>query len=331
MHASLLKLAADLAHRGEPFVLITVVRREAPSSARVGDGALVTKGGAFHGWLGGSCTQPTAVEQARAALADGAPRLVALKTDPATESRPGVTVLPMTCHSGGSVDLYVEPILPAPRLLVFGVSPTAQAVARIASVLGYTVEAIDAAADQAMFPEAERVVTDLNARELRERARRDPDRLFVVVAGLGDGDADALTTALDLGAAYLGVVASKRRFEQLCDVLRARGVSEGDIRRIDSPAGLDLGAVTPQEIAVSVLAEIVQRDRARGKQSPLGEGAEPAAHRDPVCGMAVKTDGAGPHAEFGGRTYRFCCDGCRTAFVAEPERFAVASGAGGMA
>jgi len=203
-------------------------------------------------------------------------------------------------------------------------------VARIASVLGYTVEAIDAAADQATFPEAERVVTDPDARDLRERARRDPERLFVVVAGLGDGDADALLTALDLGAAYLGVVASKRRFERLCDVLRARGVSDQDIARIDSPAGLDLGAVTPQEIALSVLAEIVQRDRARAEQPPSGQGAEPAADSDPVCGMAVSPGDTGPRAEFRGRTYRFCCEGCRTAFVAEPERFA-ASGAGGTA
>ena len=113
MRADTLRLASDLAQRGEPFALVTVVRREAPSSTRVGDAALITQGGAFHGWLGGSCTQSTAVREALAALRNGVPRLIALSTNPQAEARPGVIALPLTCHSGGSVDLYVEPVLPA--------------------------------------------------------------------------------------------------------------------------------------------------------------------------------------------------------------------------
>src|SRR5512145_128242 len=115
MRRELLDLAADLARRGEPFVLATVVARKPPMSAQVGDMALVTREG-FHGWVGGSCTRPTVIEEARLALADGLPRLVSLDPDPESQRRPGLTVHPMTCHSGGSVEIHIQPVLPAPRV-----------------------------------------------------------------------------------------------------------------------------------------------------------------------------------------------------------------------
>ena len=131
MRRDLLKLAAELSARDEPFVLATVVRREAPSSAQSGDAAIVTVSGEFHGWLGGSCTQPSVAREAVRALADGKPRLIGLSPNPASDRRPGVTALPMTCHSGGSVDIYLEPVLPARRLTVYGHSPVARALARL--------------------------------------------------------------------------------------------------------------------------------------------------------------------------------------------------------
>src|SRR5262245_48284453 len=112
MRAELLQLAADLARRGEPFVLAMVVRRDGQSSAQQGDMAVITADGSYHGWLGGNCTQPTVRREARRALTDGKPRLVSLTPDPAREARPGVSALPMTCHSGGTVDIYLEPVLP---------------------------------------------------------------------------------------------------------------------------------------------------------------------------------------------------------------------------
>ena len=128
----LLKLAAELAARGEPFALAIVVRREPASSAQPGNMALITRSGEVHGWLGGSCIQPTVAREAQLALGAGEPRLIALSPDPGADARPGVTVHPMTCHSGGSVDIFLQPVLPPPRLLVFGVAPAAQALARLA-------------------------------------------------------------------------------------------------------------------------------------------------------------------------------------------------------
>ena len=342
MRTDTLRLASDLAQRGEPFALVTVVRREAPSSARVGDAALITQGGAFHGWLGGSCTQSTAVREALAALDDGASRLIALSADPQAETRPGVLALPMTCHGGGSVDLYIEPVLPAPRLLIFGVSPAVRALVRLGVVLGYRVDAIDPDADQAAFPEADRVWTDLNAPELAQTTTDSP-RVYAVVATLGQNDVEAIRTAIELSPAYLGVVASRKRFAQLRDTLAAEDLNAADIDAVHIPAGLDIGAVTPEEIALSILAEIVQQRRAQGNVGSESDsnasrdstGAKAgsrqavlAEHQDPVCGMSVDPDTTQHTAEFSGRAYYFCGGGCRKKFVKEPETFLTASGAG---
>src|ERR1700680_653841 len=149
MHAELLRMASELAGREEPFVLAVVVRRQPASSAQAGDMALITAAGEFHGWLGGSCTQPTVVREGRRALADGRPRLLALSPDPEAERRPGVAVFPMTCHSGGSVEIYLDPILPATRLLIFGASPIARALASLGQAMGYSVSAMmDGVADE---------------------------------------------------------------------------------------------------------------------------------------------------------------------------------------
>src|SRR5262245_10948622 len=163
--------------------------------------AVITAAGDFHGWLGGSCTQPTVVREARQALADGKPRLVVLTPDPASERRPGVAVFPMTCHSGGSVEIYLEPILPAPRLVVFGVSPTARALAKLGKAMGYTVVAADAAAEPEMFPDAE-IVTRLETLAPEEsvaaglRARRPGAPPFAVVATMGERDEEAIRAAI---------------------------------------------------------------------------------------------------------------------------------------
>jgi xanthine dehydrogenase accessory factor len=343
MHAELLRMASELAGREEPFVLAVVVRRQPASSAQAGDMALITAAGAFHGWLGGSCTQPIVVREARRALADGRPRLLALSPDPAAERRPGVAVFPMTCHSGGSVEIYLDPILPAARLLVFGVSPIARALARLGKAMGYSVWAVDAAAEPALFPEADRVFTEPAAPELAHGAGNAPGpsrgACFAVVATMGERDEEAIRAALALRPAYLGVVASARRFAQVRQSLLAQGIAAADLDSIRSPAGVAIGAQAPEEIAVSVLAEIVARRRAEAAAADAeveaaaeaggGVAAASAAPAsagavDPICGMTVEVAGARHTAEAGGRTWYFCGAGCRERFLAAPERFAAA-------
>ena len=365
MRTDILQLASVLAARGEAFALATVVRREPPSSARVGDAAVVTPDGEFRGWLGGSCTRPTVVREALAALADEAPRLIGIVHDPdsASGARPGLTVFPMACHSGGSVEIYIEPLLPARRLLVFGVTPTARALARLAAVLGYRVEAVDPEASEALFPDAGRLVTD-DASVEPPGSERDAARCFAVVATLGQRDEEAALTAARLEPAYLGVVASRKRFGQIRETLAAGGATQQQLDRIANPAGLDIGAETPEEIALSILAEITRRRRARrpardrasavtvgeAGQDPApaaaaaatgqdpavaatvadtaqGPAAAGATERDPVCGMTVSASAASHHAEVRGRTFYFCCARCRAQFLAEPDKYATAAGA----
>ena len=331
MLPDILLLAADLAKRGEAFALAIVVRRAAATSAHLGDMALITPAGAFHGWLGGSCTQPNVISEAQRALADGLPRLVALSPDPGSDGRPGVTAVAMTCASGGSVDIYIEPVLPPPRLLLFGVSPTTRALSALGKAMAYAVDVADPGADAAAFPAADRIFTDLAAPELRQPVHE--AGRFIVVATMGQNDEEATRTALGLDPVYLGVVASRKRFEQISETLVARGVPSDSLKRITNPAGLDIGAKTPEEVAISILAEIVKVRRA-GVQAAPGEAvktAPPEQARDPVCGMTVTVSPAAPRAEFGGRAYYFCCGGCRERFLAAPARYVAAAARGGPA
>jgi xanthine dehydrogenase accessory factor len=300
MRAELLQMAADLARDGEPFVLALVVSRRPASSAQPGNMALITAGGAFHGWLGGSCTQPTVVREAQRALADGQPRLVVLTPDPESERRPGVDVFPMTCHSGGSVEIYLDPVLPAPRLVVFGASPVARALAILGQGMGWTIVPVE------------------------EETQLSPTRAdFAVVATLGEADEAAIRAALALAPEYLGVVASSRRFAAMRDTLLAQGVTAEALDTIRCPAGLNLGGRRPEEIALSILAEIVERRAA--KPSTVEEKKEetaPLTAIDPICGMTVEIAAARHTAEHAGRTWYFCCGGCRERFLAAPETYA---------
>ena len=352
MRTDTLQLASELAGRSEAFALATVVRREPPSSARVGDSAVVTPDGAFQGWLGGSCTRPTVIREALAALADGAPRLIGIVRDPdsISHTRSGLTVFPMACHSGGSVEIYIEPLLPARRLLIFGVSPAAQALARLAAVLGYRVEAVDPEASETLFPDVSGLVTS-DASIDPPGSGQDAARCFAVVATLGQRDEEATWAASRLMPAYVGVVASRKRFGQMREALIARGATPEQLDRIANPAGLDIGAETPEEIALSILAEITKRGGARAEIRRQGPGRLPAeapasaavtdterdpapavtvthTERDPVCGMTVSVAAAGHRADAGGRTYYFCGAHCRDRFLAEPHKYAVEAEAG---
>jgi len=325
MRAELLQLAAELVRAQTPFVTATVVWRKPPSSAQRGDGAIVTADGTFHGWLGGACTRPTVIAEALLALADGKPRLVALAPEPETMARPGVTVFPMTCHSGGSVEIYLEPVLPSPRLVVFGTSPAARALARLGGDVGYLVTVVDRD-------------DETSAAAPAPVAAAPP---LAVVACMGEGDEEAIEAALALRPAYLGVVASKRRFAELRRTLLARGANEAALDGIRSPAGLDLGARTPEEIAVSILAEIVQVRRAAeaASDAPAATMVASSPARvatvtvataiDPICGMTVRIDKARHRADHDGETYYFCCAGCRERFLADPTPHLRARSGGG--
>lgn len=375
MKTAMLTLAAELTAAGEPFAVATVVRREAPSSAQLGDTAIVTRDGRLHGFIGGSCTRATVVDQALQVLARGRAQLISFRDDGSTRADDIVSV-PMTCHSGGSVEIYIDPVFPVPRLLLLGSSPVNRALARLGKAMDYVVmlgggaesdaeggapsgRGDSAGADPGKVAEADTRGHREELAALEDLAtyagRDDGAKLFVLVATMGESDEDMLTAALGAQPDYLGVIASRRRMEEITGALRARGIDDAIIATIDGPAGLDLGARRPEEIAVSVLAKIVtQQYRADGEEvaspraatagagpdtairgaspaegspSPGADAPSAATVLDPVCGMTVPADGSKPHAEHGGVTYHFCCSGCRDRFLADPEQYAEASAA----
>jgi xanthine dehydrogenase accessory factor len=215
----------------------------------------------------------------------------------------------MTCHSGGTVDIFLEPMLPAPRLLVYGVSPTARALAKLGKAMGYRVDVLDPDATPGELPPVDGVHTDLAAIRAPGAA--------AVVASMGEHDEDAVAAALAGEPAYLGVVASRKRFAQLRDTLSARGIPSAALDRIHSPAGLDLGGRLPEELALSILAEIVKLRRETVAPAP----AKVAEEIDPVCGMTVVVAGARHVGEWDGRTWYFCNARCKDKFLADPQRF----------
>jgi xanthine dehydrogenase accessory factor len=328
MRAELLQLAAELSARGEPFVFAIVVRREPASSAQLGNMAIVTRGGVVHGWLGGSCIQPTVEREAGQALAEGRPRLVSLSPEPERDRRRGVVVHPMTCHSGGTVDIYLEPVRPAPRLLVFGASPTAQALSSLGKTMGYTVDVVDREARRDAFPAAERILPELPRADPPTAPGSRAADVYAVVVTMGQWDYEALLAALSLEPAYLGVVASRRRFAELRALVAGRTPPDA-LAQVRNPAGLDLGAKLPEEIALSILAEIVQLRRAAERQPGLGAPAQAAEETalDPICGMTVVVARARHTVEHAGRTWYFCNARCKERFLATPETWASTSGA----
>ena len=281
----LLERAAELRRQGRPFVLATVVRSVRPASARPGDRALLLGEGRPIGWVGGGCVHTSIEREAARALTDGTPRLVRLSPEPAQEE--GIVSYPMTCHSGGTLEIYLEPVLPAPELVILGESPVAEALAALAAPLGYRVQTL---------------LDDIST----------SDAWVVAAAMSSDEDHPAVRAALERGVHYVAMVASRRRTEALIEELRADGVAEDVIGRLKAPAGLDIGAATGPEIALSVLAEIVQRRRAR--QPAAAQVRETAI--DPICGMQVDVASARWTAERDGQMYYFCAPGCRKAFLA---------------
>jgi CTP:molybdopterin cytidylyltransferase MocA/xanthine/CO dehydrogenase XdhC/CoxF family maturation factor len=258
---------------------MTVVRATRPTSGKPGDKAIWTERGEWLGWVGGSCAEPSARRAASQALADGACRLIHLTNDETDFVRPGVEVAAMTCHSGGSLEIYVEPFLPRPSLVVFGRSPIASAVRMLAGSMNYRVVAADLrpdAADGEARPSELPAAEVSYVRTLGELDALPSGRRSVVVASHGHHEVEALEWALRGGpgssAGYVGLVTSRQRLANVQERLRARGLAPAQLDRLRAPAGLPIGATEPEEVALSVLAEIVAHAHASSSTRPAESG-----------------------------------------------------------
>jgi xanthine dehydrogenase accessory factor len=315
--------ALELERRGEPFATATVVRIERPTSGKPGDRAIVTIHGRLDGWIGGSCARPTVIQEALAALREGTSRLIRLSTEPESDAgREGITDLSMTCFSGGTMEIFIEPNPPRQRLIIVGEQAVAEALAALGGAMGYHVVGVGGgeplAGAEEMIATGEAIAEHVHP------------LTAVVVATHGDHDEIALEHALESGAPYVGLVASRKRAGSIRRYLAVRGIEEERLRALHAPAGLDIQARRPAEIALGILAEIVQLRSATeefdwpvgGAKKDAAAGSEaPGTAIDPVCGMTVEIAGAAHVHEHEGTSYYFCCAGCLASFATEPERY----------
>jgi xanthine dehydrogenase accessory factor len=275
-----------------PFVQATVVRAQDPSSARAGDRAIVLADGSIEGFVGGQCAAGSVRTAALGALRSGEGVLLRVlpEGDDAFPTLPGASVVVNPCLSGGALEIYLEPLLPSPALYLVGSSPTAEAVAALAPTLGFVV---DRAADGA----------------------RPEGAIAAVVSSHGGDEAGAVRAALDAGVGFVGLVCSHTRGQALLEEL---DLSEPELRRVHPHVGLEIGARTAPEIALSILAALVRSIRLEGLSAPPTPGAPPSPMRvvDPVCGMDVTVGPETPHARVDGVDHWFCGPGCRDSFVA---------------
>jgi xanthine dehydrogenase accessory factor len=316
MFDQFLSKASELLAAGQSFAVAIVVRYQAPISGKPGNKAIVFSDGTMWGWIGGGCAQPVVIKEALKALADGKPRLI--RISPSSSPEEGILDYAMTCHSGGTVDIFIEPVLPKPQILIFGRSPIAQALTKLAKTINYSVSVVAPGANREIFPDADLVQPDLDFSHVTAKT-------FVVVSTQGECDEEALEKALSTPAKYIAFVASKVKAQKVFEFLRKNGTPAEKISDVRAPAGLDIHASSPEEIAVSVLAEIIQ---VRGNQEPLppAKTVLPVVRqeaKDPICGMVVDIDAARYKSEFQGRHFYFCCAACKQTFDQQPGNFAL--------
>ncbi|WP_144797233.1 XdhC family protein [Halorubrum depositum] len=347
-------LEAELAERREPYARATIVRREPPVSANVGDRAVVTADGEIHGWVGGAaCAQSVVATQGVEAIEEGSPRLVGIAPDPETVDRPGLDAFPMTCHSEGVLELFIEPVTPTTELVVVGDSPVTRSLARLADELAVDVTLVvaDGDADRDV-PDATRVLDTVDHEAIADSVGAAP---LVVVASMGEYDARGVAAGVLADAPYVGLVGSDERAAEVTE--RAAGLLDRDVDdvagAVTNPAGVDVAAYTPAAIAASLLAEVVgersaasparaggtagvsdtaavgSADDDGSSETADGDDTEPADDDgsddepaiDPVCGMTVDPATADASVEHDGETYHFCCHGCADSFANDPASY----------
>lgn len=324
-----------------PFVIATVVAYKSPQSARPGSKAIIKPDGSIDGWIGGGCVQPIVIREAKKVLETGKPKLVSISPDQMRQDWKGVESYRMTCEGGGSLEIYLEPVLAKPELLIVGRSPVAQILAGLGRLLEFKVCVVDEEATAEQFPEADSILTSLELLKYRIKPSS-----YVVVATMGNGDEEGVLSVTGAEAKYIGLVASREKARSLFDYARSKGATEEVINRIKCPAGLELGSETLPEIALSVMAEITQLRR--GATEPVTASAKsskklnlPVMQKrtetqsanesiDPVCGMTVERENAKYRTVFEEKSYYFCCLRCKEAFEQSPELYQQPTGAGGL-
>ena len=323
MHNAFIDKINEYKNSSEAYALAIIVRRKIPSSGKPGDKAIISADGHIHGWIGGGCTRGIVLKEALLSIKERKPRFVSISPNKITGMDENTKVYAMTCQSGGEVEVYIEPILPKPQLVIFGTSHIAKALAKVAKAIDYQVDVVMNAVDKNVFPEADNVIgiKGLKKKQIKSSA-------YIVVCTQGEGDAVALKKALSIGSSYLSFVASRKKANAIYTEVRGLGTTFDQLKTIKTPAGIDIGAKTPEEVAISILAEIIKHYRETAKLAPSKEEKKDEIvlkneeyYMNPVCNIPVQKSTAKHVLNYKDEKVYFCCDGCKVSFEKSPEKY----------
>lgn len=321
MRKTLIQKHNELLEKAETFAIAQIIRRVNPSSGKPGDKAIITSNGEIHGWIGGGCTRGIVLKESLLAIKEKKSRLVSILPG-ATESKSSYTkTYKMTCQSGGEVDVYIEPVIPQPMLTIFGSSHIARALAKMSMAMGYKTTLILHDLNNTPEDEIDSVIT-LEQYISQEKYN---ENQYILVSTQGFGDYEALSAAVNSPYRYLGFVASKIKAAGILKQLKDDGIPHETLFKIKTPAGIDINAKSPEEVAISILAEVIKDYRFEEKgffslmDEPITVGDD--YYVNPVCKIPVLKSTAKHVLEHNNEKVYFCCDGCKISFEKNPKAY----------
>ena len=308
--------AADLEKKSIPFAIATVIDTIAPTSAKPMAKAIITADGKMEGWIGGGCAKDSVIDEALHCLKTGMSSVLRLSPQQFSDGNVSYKKeIFLMCESGGTLEFHIEPVLPMTKLVIYGSTPAVEALAKMGEILDYEIYALAPGISEIDLPDGVIKKEEFSAIE---------GQCVAVVAAQGEGDLRALKAAIASKPEFLSLIASKKKSKSLLKQLANDGIRQDEIDSIKFPAGLDIGAVTPQEIAVSIIAELVQQKMAKAHEDKIIlEVSEPnnGKPKDPICGMLVDPLTADHSSDYEGITFYFCCGGCKERFETEPAAY----------
>ena len=309
---SYLRKATELNEKKIPYATAVVVRRKIPSSGKPGDKAIITAEGKMHGWIGGGCTQGIVLKEALLSIQEGKPRHISITPSGTGSEEIYTKSYSMSCQSGGEVDVFIEPVLPKPTIHIFGVSHIGIALSKLAAAANFPVICVGEQSDNTIFTEVDSFIS------FEDFAQTDSS--YAVVCTQGHQDELSLLHAVKANPAYLSFVSSRKKANAIFSYLRKEGISFDQLKEINTPAGLDIGAKLPEEVAISILAQIIQHSRKDKAAEPIQLNNEDY-YMNPVCNIPIKKSSAKHILEHRGESVYFCCDGCFESFKKAPDSY----------
>ena len=323
MHNAYLEKINSLRSENAPYATAVVTRRKKPSSGKPGDKAIITLDGNIHGWIGGGCTKGIVLKEALLSLEDKKPRVVCISPNEQTTTFDNTKLYAMTCQSGGELEVYIEPILPKPHIVIFGNSHIAVSLSNVAKAIDFRITHYmnKSVADEFQTNEAIRDIGNFKTGDVDLSA-------YVVVCTQGEGDLEALEKAVSTDSSYISFVSSRIKANSIFADLKNNGISIDKLKKIKTPAGIDINAKTHDEIAISILAEIIEHFRTAEDSLALeatGSGSPSIPNKDyylnPVCNIPIQKSTAKHVVEYNGEKVYFCCDGCKVSFEKNPSEY----------